>query len=97
VSTDVRNDGITHRIAQALIVSGYTSLDDQAKALGVCRSTAWTIVKSKHKVGGLSEKVRQKMLRNPKLPPLVRKELEPPVPSHCHLRDRHAVAVRIVG
>jgi hypothetical protein len=30
-------------IANALITSGYTSLEDQAQALGVHRSTAWTM------------------------------------------------------
>jgi len=31
-------------ISEALIADGYTSLDAQAKALGVHRSTAWTIM-----------------------------------------------------
>ena len=30
-------------ISEALNKSGYTKLDEQAKALGLCRSTAWTI------------------------------------------------------
>ena len=30
-------------ISEALTKSGYTKLDQQAKALGLCRSTAWTI------------------------------------------------------
>jgi hypothetical protein len=38
-------------ISEALIACGYTKLDKQAKALGVRRSTAWTIVKVKHKLG----------------------------------------------
>jgi hypothetical protein len=29
------------RISEALIASGYISLDEQAKALGVHRNTAW--------------------------------------------------------
>jgi len=33
------------RISEALISSGYVSLDEQAKALGLGRSTAWMIVK----------------------------------------------------
>ncbi len=64
------------RIAAALVRSGYTSLDAQAKALGLPRSTAWTIVKSKHKLGRLSYKVRQRMLTNPDLPCEVRTALE---------------------
>jgi len=60
------------RISQALISSGYTSLDEQAKALGVHRSTAWTIIKNKHKVGRLSAKTIDRILSNPQTPPPVR-------------------------
>jgi hypothetical protein len=44
------------RISEALVLCGYTSLDEQAKALGLGRSTAWTITKNKHKLGRLSAK-----------------------------------------
>ena len=60
------------RISQALISSGYTSLDEQAKALGVHRSTAWTIITGKHKVGRLSAKTIDRILSNPQTPPPVR-------------------------
>src|SRR4029077_7790024 len=59
-------------IVDALVAEGYLSLDAQAKALGVCRSTAWTIVKTKHKLDRLSFKTTNSMLANPKLPPSVR-------------------------
>jgi hypothetical protein len=59
-------------IADALIAEGYLSLDAQAKALGVCRSTAWTIVKTKHKLDRLSFKTTNSMLTNQELPPSVR-------------------------
>lgn len=59
-------------IADALIASGYTSLDEQARALGVNRSTAWTIVKAKHKLGRLSTKTSRSILANPELPARVR-------------------------
>jgi hypothetical protein len=59
-------------IADALIAEGYLSLDAQAKALGVCRSTAWTIVKTKHKLDRLSFKTTNSMLANPELPRSVR-------------------------
>ena len=49
-------------ISEALISSGYTSLDQQAKALGVGRSTAWTITKNKHKLGRLSAKTINRIL-----------------------------------
>ena len=43
-------------ITEALISSGYTSLDEQAKALGLHRATVWTITKNKHKLGGFLPK-----------------------------------------
>lgn len=60
------------RISEALISSGYTSLDKQAKALGVHRSTAWVIIKNKHKLGRLSAKTANRILGNPQTPPAVR-------------------------
>ena len=59
-------------ISEALISSGHTSLDQQAKALGVGRSTAWTITKNKHKLGRLSAKTINRILINPQTPPAVR-------------------------
>jgi hypothetical protein len=60
------------RISEALISSGYTSLDEQAKALGVHRSTAWVIIKKKHKLGRLSAKTIDRILGNSQTPPAVR-------------------------
>ena len=59
-------------ISEALTESGYTKLDQQAKALGINRSTAWTIVKVKHKLGRLSSKTTSRILANPETPPAVR-------------------------
>ena len=61
-----------HDISNALIASGYTRLDEQAKALGLNRSTAWTIVKSKHKLGRLHTKTITRILANPDTPATVR-------------------------
>jgi hypothetical protein len=63
-------------IADALIADGYLSLDAHAKALGVCRSTAWNIVKAKHKLGRLNVKTTQKILANPETPTAVRDVIE---------------------
>ena len=60
------------QISDALIACGFTKLDEQAKALGIRRSTAWTIVKTKHKLDRLSTKTTDRMLANPELPPSVR-------------------------
>jgi len=59
-------------ITATLIACGYYSLDAQAKALGINRSTAWTIVRNKHKLGRLSAKTTERMLSNGALPPSVR-------------------------
>ena len=59
-------------IAEALVAEGYTSLDKQAKALGLGRSTAWTIIKKKHKLGRLNAKTTQSILANPDTPASVR-------------------------
>ena len=59
-------------IADAIVAAGYISLDSQAKALGLKRSTAWTIIKTKHKLDRLSGKTTDRMLANLELPPPVR-------------------------
>ena len=62
----------SEHIREALVASGYTSLDQQAKALGIHRSTAWTIIKATHKLGRLSRKTTVRILANPDTPPSVR-------------------------
>ena len=59
-------------IADALIASGYKALDEQAKALGIHRATAWTIIRNKHKLGRLSSKTIQRIFTNSETPPAVR-------------------------
>src|SRR5215831_3234512 len=59
-------------ITDALISSGYTSLDEQAKALGLHRATVWTIRENKHKLGRLSAKTIKRIITNPETPPRVR-------------------------
>jgi len=56
----------------ALIASGISTLDEQAKALGVPRSTAWSLLRADHKASGLSATVINRMLAAPQLPALVR-------------------------
>ena len=63
-------------ITDALISSGYTSLDDQAKALGLHRATVWTITKNKHKLGRLSAKTIDRIIANATTPPRVRAAVE---------------------
>jgi hypothetical protein len=63
-------------ISEALVTSGFTSLDEQAKALGVHRATAWTIVKHKHKLGRLNRETVNRILANPTTPQSVRSVVE---------------------
>ena len=64
------------QISEALIASGYGSLDEQAKALGIHRSTAWTIIKNKHKLGRLSSKTTSRILASAEAPPAVRSVIQ---------------------
>ena len=75
-------------IANALIGAGYTSLDEQAKALGIHRATAWTIIKTKHKLGHLNAKTTERIMANPELPPCIRVVLQRYVQPKDHLPGR---------
>jgi len=59
-------------IGEALVAEGISALDQQAKALGLSRSTTWTIVKGNHKNSGLSAAIIKRMLSAPQLPSRVR-------------------------
>jgi biotin operon repressor len=59
-------------LRKVLVATGFRSLDEQAKALGLSRSTTWTIIKAIHKNSGLSATVINRILAKPQLPPLVR-------------------------
>jgi hypothetical protein len=61
-----------HQLRSALEAAGFQGLDEQAKALGLSRSTTWTIIAGKHKASGLSATIIKRMLQNPELPPVVR-------------------------
>jgi hypothetical protein len=75
-SSGVRRTTPIEYIADALVAAGYTSLDKQAKALGIHRATAWTIIKNKHKLGRLNPDTINRMLANRELPPSVRIVIE---------------------
>jgi predicted DNA-binding transcriptional regulator AlpA len=59
-------------IAGALTEAGLLSLNEQAEALGLPKSTAWTIVKSQCKGTGLTASTINRILASPKLPHSVR-------------------------
>jgi hypothetical protein len=52
-------------LKSALENAGLSTLDEQAKALGVGRSTAWSILKGNHKASGLSGAIVRRMLSAP--------------------------------
>src|SRR4051812_32375802 len=56
--------------------SGYRSLDKQANALGLGRSTTWVILQASHKASGESGSVIKKMLQSPGLPPAARQWID---------------------
>jgi hypothetical protein len=56
----------------ALMASGVYSLDEQARALGLCRSTTWTLLRANHKASGLSATLINRMWIAPQIPELVR-------------------------
>jgi hypothetical protein len=49
-------------LADILVAAGFVSLDDQATALGLSRSTTWTILTGKHKNYGLSAALIKRIL-----------------------------------
>src|SRR5258708_39987823 len=54
-------------LSDALVAAGFVSLDEQATALGLSRSTTWTILKAKHKNYGLSGALVNRILQKPGL------------------------------
>jgi hypothetical protein len=49
-------------ICKTLVECGLVSLDDQAQALGLCRSTTSTLLRGIHKSSGLSASTVNKIL-----------------------------------
>ena len=89
-----RQSAKIQEIADALISAGFNTLDQQADILGVCRSTAWTLLKSTHKGSGLSAKVISRMLTVRQLPPLVRRKILEYVEEKASGQYGHSVKLR---
>jgi len=90
-------------IGDALDRAGFRSLDAKAKALGLPRSTTWTILQGNHKTSGLSAATVQSMLASPQLPAAARAAILAYVEAktagtfgHCH-RRRRQFATRLDG
>jgi hypothetical protein len=63
-------------LRDALIASGFDSLDAQAAALGLSRSSTWTILNRNHKSTGLSSSVINRIMHSTRLPSAARAKLE---------------------
>jgi hypothetical protein len=70
-----RQSSKIRELRDALLSAGFVTLDRQAKALGLSRSTTWTILKGNHKASGLSASIISRMLAAPQLPPLARSKI----------------------
>jgi hypothetical protein len=71
----IRQANKIREIGRALVEGGFFTLDAQARALGLPRSTTWTILKANHKSSGLSAALIARMLAQPGLPPAVRRKI----------------------
>ena len=62
-------------LKDTLVGLGFISLDEQANVLGLCRSSAWSILKGNHKASGLSAMTINQLLAAPQLPAGVRAKI----------------------
>ena len=79
ISTWIRNQDHKARqairikeLGAALAADGFVTLDEQARALGLSRSTAWAVLQANHKASGLTVPTINRMLSSPELPPSAR-------------------------
>ena len=63
-------------LRQALLMAGCRSLDSQAFALGLGRSTAWSVLRAGHKSTGLTASTVRQILRSEQLPVTARQVIE---------------------
>src|SRR5262249_30987419 len=59
----------------ALAAIGLQTLDKQADALALSRSTTWNLLKGNHQGSGRSPRITNRMLALPRLPPRVRAKI----------------------
>jgi predicted DNA-binding transcriptional regulator AlpA len=71
-----RQSSKIRELGEALVTMGFLTLDEQAEALGLCRSTVWTVLKGNHKCCGLSATIINRMWMSPRLPPRAAKLIE---------------------
>jgi hypothetical protein len=62
-------------IRSALVVAGARTVGQQAKLLGLSRSTAWSVLRANYKSSGLSAGIIKRILASPRLPPRARQQI----------------------
>ena len=77
-----------------LIASGLGSVDGQATALGLSRSTAWFILHGTHKWSGLHPTLLVRMLSSERLPPAARGVILTYIQERCRGDYGHSAALR---
>jgi len=78
----------------ALIEAGFLSLDQQATALGLSRSTTWAVLKGNHKCSGLRAGLIARMWSAPNLPPAAKSILAEYVIEKLHGAYGHNDLIR---
>jgi hypothetical protein len=63
-------------LRRALLAAGFVSLDSQTVALGLGRSTTWSILRACHKSTGLTGSVIKRILNSAQLPAPARSVIE---------------------
>lgn len=87
----------SHKIGElrdTLFAAGFHTIQEQSDALGICRSTAWTIFKTLHKNSGLSAAIINQMLAGPQLPSAARTKILEYVDEKVAGRYGHSAAQR---
>jgi hypothetical protein len=68
LSMKLRQSNKIRELGEALVKAKVVTLNDQAKIVGLSRSTTWTLLKGKHKASGLSAGIINRILASKYLP-----------------------------
>ena len=82
-STKAKQAQKIRQIREALVAEGYLRLEQQARVLGLTRSTTHSILQARHKASGLQATVINRILSSPELPSSVAKQIHEYVQEKC--------------
>ena len=82
-------------LRDTLFAAGFHTIQEQSDALGICRSTAWTIFRTLHKNSGLSAAIINQMLASPQLPSAARTKILEYVDEKVAGRYGHSAAPQV--